>query len=456
MSRVSPPRVALLLVFLASLSATGWAAEPVAEVTLVCGAAEVVRAADSSVMAARPDLELFAGDVVRTKVDGKVEIKFGEGALLRLAENTEVKLNQTPEKSGVMVLAGKLWAHIKRLFGRSRFEVETPAAVAGVRGTTLRATVLADHPDQAIFAVDEGEIEVAAGSQRFMVPPLRQVTVWRTGRAMGPFDAQTRQPWEFWTDPLVTERLIALKAQARQRLEAALACRKGILDLQASLATDLGAAQRVRERALGLQQSITEVGNSLAELRRQQEGLDRLGRRAPPAKAQRERTRIANQARALMTRGKAIAQQLTTVNRVLGRGQELQKGRLQAMQALSKQAADLMGQHQELRQRLLRLGMVRRLDPHWPQFEPLHNESAVMERDLGQYLTEAQQWVGEGENLPGPYPRGAGRHLKMLGGSLQQVQELLGANQQTWGKTEPDLSAFAASFGGKGRGGGPR
>jgi len=165
MSRVSPPRVALLLVFLASLSATGWAAEPVAEVTLVCGAAEVVRAADSSVMAARPDLELFAGDVVRTKVDGKVEIKFGEGALLRLAENTEVKLNQTPEKSGVMVLAGKLWAHIKRLFGRSRFEVETPAAV--------------------VFAVDEGEIEVAAGGQTSQVPAERELVLGRHLKMLG-------------------------------------------------------------------------------------------------------------------------------------------------------------------------------------------------------------------------------------------------------------------------------
>lgn len=444
MTRLRLLRVVVPLPVLVLLSAAAWAAEPIAEITLVAGSSEVVRAADKSVVPARADLDLFVGDTVRTKADGKAEIKFGEGALLRLAENTEVKLNQTAQKNTVVVLVGKLWAHIKKLFGRSKFEIETPAAVAGVRGTTLRVEV-PEIGDQ-VFAVDDGEIEVVADGEATRVGAQRELLVGRQGRRLRRFDPRSRRPWEFWTDALVMAALSALKTQATERLAAAKGCRREVLTLQEGLATDLASAGRLHQRAVDLKGEIGEVAAGLAELRRQHQKLERDAQRMPPARLQRERARIAREAGQLAARGKAIGRELILVNTLVKRGQERGQERSRTREALSDRTNGLLAQHQELRQRIARLEAVRRLDPRWQQFQPLHAESAALERDLGERLAEAQQWMSEADDLPGPHRLGAGRRLKMLTSSLGEAQGLWGANQATWRKTEPDLGAFADRF----------
>lgn len=448
-------RVVVLLLLLLLPSAYAWAANPIAQVTLVSGTCEVVRATDGSVVPTRPYLDLFGGDIVRTKADGKLEMKFGEGALLRLAENTQVKLSQTEEKNTIVVLVGKLWGHIKRLFGRSKFEVETPAAVAGVRGTTLRVEVVG--PEEASFAVDDGEIEVLAGQRTTRVGAEHEFLVGRGGPRLRRFDARRRRPWEFWTDALVTERLSLLKAEASKRLAEAKTCGQGVLILQEGLATDLGSAGRLYQRALRLRQEIAEVGQGLAALRREHQDLERNARRTPPAQLQRERARIAQEARALSTRGQAIARDLAIVNTLAKRGQDRERDRMQAIQGFSQQTARLLAEHIELHKQIRRLETVRRLDPHWEQFRPVHELCAGMEQDLARRLAEAQRQASEAERLPGRHRLGAGRRLIMLSKSLREAKQLLGANRQVWQRTEPALQAFAKSFGepppGGGRGG---
>jgi hypothetical protein len=57
------------------------------------------------------------------------------------------------------MILGKVWARVSRLLlGRGRFFVETPTAVAGVRGTVYRLNLNSDR--SAVVKVYDGEVEV--------------------------------------------------------------------------------------------------------------------------------------------------------------------------------------------------------------------------------------------------------------------------------------------------------
>jgi hypothetical protein len=73
--------------------------------------------------------------------DGKVgQVEVKEGSLFRInkAETDPVM----GDKTTILDLAiGKVMVHVEKLKGNSRFEVRTPTALTGVRGTTFEVTV---------------------------------------------------------------------------------------------------------------------------------------------------------------------------------------------------------------------------------------------------------------------------------------------------------------------------
>ncbi len=109
---------------------------------------------------------VFAGDVVRTGVGSRLELALPEGSFLRFDENTSftmmASVYQEAEESRsirIRMILGKAWARVSRLFkGRGGFAIETPTAVAGVRGTTYRLNLEKDH--SAMVKVYDGEVEV--------------------------------------------------------------------------------------------------------------------------------------------------------------------------------------------------------------------------------------------------------------------------------------------------------
>jgi len=89
-------------------------------------------------------LELKEGDGVKTDAASEASISIGDGAVLRLAENTEITISQADMASmweqqvNVKVSDGKIWFRILKLFNdQSKWEVETPSVVATVRGTAF-------------------------------------------------------------------------------------------------------------------------------------------------------------------------------------------------------------------------------------------------------------------------------------------------------------------------------
>lgn len=105
------------------------------------------------------------GTQVRTFEDTKVLLAFAEGHQILLGSNTDLTLANTSSNNVKLSLSlGKVWSRVrKQLEGLLKFEIETPSAVAGVRGTQFSVEFLATGVTHV--AVWEGRVWVGSQSQ---------------------------------------------------------------------------------------------------------------------------------------------------------------------------------------------------------------------------------------------------------------------------------------------------
>jgi hypothetical protein len=146
---------------------------------------------------------LFTGDSVMTGKDSKAEVSFMDGTSVRISERTRLVVAQADTLRSLKLLWGKLWAKVAKLSSaQCRFQVETPTAVAGVRGTVFRVEV---DPDAATrVAVEEGEVEVSEPrlSPRMVRLAARRQSFFRRGRDPSQpedFDLAKEPRWERWS-----------------------------------------------------------------------------------------------------------------------------------------------------------------------------------------------------------------------------------------------------------------
>jgi FecR protein len=138
-----------------------------ATVTTVLGTARVYAAGSKSGRLLKQGDPLKKDQEVKVAAKSRVEIRFPDGTVMRLAEKSSLRLNElafnkTTEQKNVKVglNVGKLWAKVQKLSTPdSTVEVKTSNAVAGVRGTVYRVNVEADK--SALVKVYEGEVYVA-------------------------------------------------------------------------------------------------------------------------------------------------------------------------------------------------------------------------------------------------------------------------------------------------------
>ncbi len=120
-------------------------AGPVGKFTNVEGRVDITRP-DKAAVPVKVGDEIYEKDIIRTKSKSKAEIVFFNGNSLRLAQSTRVEISEciTGEQRNSSVLRlfrGKIQSKVKKLAGRvfgmnrDRYEVHTPTAVCGVRGT---------------------------------------------------------------------------------------------------------------------------------------------------------------------------------------------------------------------------------------------------------------------------------------------------------------------------------
>lgn len=139
----------------------------VAVIAALSGDVTIKKGGGSKSYDAYESMSLNQGDTVYTGASSSVKLNLSNGdADVTLGENAELNVSDLNtsdgnKKSKLKVWAGSLWVKVKSLAGSDdEFEVETPTAVMGVRGTQFFVTV--DPKTGAIkMAVGAGKVSAS-------------------------------------------------------------------------------------------------------------------------------------------------------------------------------------------------------------------------------------------------------------------------------------------------------
>ncbi|WP_411744204.1 FecR domain-containing protein [Reinekea sp.] len=142
-------RILILVGCLIFFANTAYANEAVGNVVVVIGSVSVQRVAtgDKEILAAQH--ELFLNDVIITGADGLAKLLLRDETILKISPNSEVVISEMiagPDAEGrstVDLLKGRLRSVIgNKLGANTTFDINTPVAVAGVRGTDFEVVHL--------------------------------------------------------------------------------------------------------------------------------------------------------------------------------------------------------------------------------------------------------------------------------------------------------------------------
>jgi len=134
--------------------------------------------------------EIPIGATVRTKAESSCILKWADGNAVKVAPISITKVEEADraasgrEKSALSLEKGKVFAHAKKLATPdSSFELRTPTAVAGVRGSDLYGMM---SGGAANFGVTDGSLTVEAGGQEVVVEVGFSVNIDPTGNISPP------------------------------------------------------------------------------------------------------------------------------------------------------------------------------------------------------------------------------------------------------------------------------
>ncbi|MEW5814569.1 MAG: FecR domain-containing protein, partial [Spirochaetota bacterium] len=102
-------------------------------------------------------------DFLKTGPGSYCEIQFGDTAVVRVQEDTEISMSTialTPDEAnvGMKMAFGSVLCKVQKLTGSEKFKVQTQTAVCGVRGTEFAVKVTKDN--KTVLAVKEGTVAV--------------------------------------------------------------------------------------------------------------------------------------------------------------------------------------------------------------------------------------------------------------------------------------------------------
>ncbi|MFN4117950.1 tetratricopeptide repeat protein [Acidovorax sp.] len=141
-----------------------------AEIVSLQGGGDQRAAAAADWQPARPAQALATGDFVRTREAAKMALLFADNTQLRLHQNTvlQVKGVATPAQpvTTLMLNAGRAWTQTRRPDG-TRLNLETPAAVAAIRGTDWDISVEGDG--RTLITVLSGTVEFGNAQGQVLV-----------------------------------------------------------------------------------------------------------------------------------------------------------------------------------------------------------------------------------------------------------------------------------------------
>lgn len=110
----------------------------------------------------QPGDKLDNGDKIKTLADSSLEISFSDDTFAKIGEKSRVvieenKIKESGQFTSIKLQKGKIWSRIKGSWNRlTSFEVITPSAIAGVKGTIFSVET---DGEKSILDVKEGEVE---------------------------------------------------------------------------------------------------------------------------------------------------------------------------------------------------------------------------------------------------------------------------------------------------------
>lgn len=161
--------VALVLSILLSFPAVAFAGKSIGKITRLKGRVTIYRNGARVGQSAKNGMTLQQNDKIKTRARAYLRFKLKDGSIMTLGQKTELTLDKftyDPKKKERVaffkVALGKLRVFANRMlkYRDNRFQVKTPTAVAGVRGTVFMVWV--QSPTVTRVACFDSAVEVSS------------------------------------------------------------------------------------------------------------------------------------------------------------------------------------------------------------------------------------------------------------------------------------------------------
>lgn len=136
---------------------------------------------------AKIETELEPGDRVKTAMESYCTISFKDGSTFTMKPESQIQILTTKhDDSKLKLVAGKIWANLKRMFKDGKLEIET-TWYASIKGTTV---ILETDQDHSTLKVIEGSVELVfkADGKKVMVGTGQCATVRKGILSVSSFD----------------------------------------------------------------------------------------------------------------------------------------------------------------------------------------------------------------------------------------------------------------------------
>lgn len=181
----------------------------VGQITDARGTAGIVRASTQAEEKVKVFAPVFQGDQLVTGKDGRIKVLFSDDSVISLAPDTAFKVDQMvydpakQERTGLMsLLRGRIRGFVAK-YGeaiKSKYNISTPTAVAGIRGTILTMGTNTGGAGKEFCAMEEGSVEWCQGSNCITVPAGKIAFIGADGKWVQPVD-MTSGDYGNYVDP---------------------------------------------------------------------------------------------------------------------------------------------------------------------------------------------------------------------------------------------------------------
>lgn len=143
-----------------------------------------------------------AGDVIRTGDRAGLTLNWLDGTRIRIGANSVMTVlkcqinSATKADTALFKLdVGRLWIRVlKALSHKSKFEIRTPTATAGVKGTVFSVAVTPSG--ETTISVQEGQVHVDAAGQATEVTSGKMASAGTSGANVGGLSAEEAKLWD--------------------------------------------------------------------------------------------------------------------------------------------------------------------------------------------------------------------------------------------------------------------